>query len=208
MELTLMATARAKLGKEQAVKLRKQGNLPGVLYGESKETTHILVNESELDRLLLKGAKGKLIKLTLQNGNEQEKLEVILKELQKHPFNGSLIHVDFLRVAKDHLVTVKIPVHIINEEKRLRDHSIIEILLHELEISCLPGQIPERFTVDVGDLTQGSAIHVKDLSVPKGVRILNALDETIVLAGGLTKESEVNPEAAETLELTAVANGK
>lgn len=206
MELSLAAEVREGLGKQKVIKLRANGQVPGVLYGEKKATEHIQVNTQELERLLVKNGTGKLVKLDLKKGKADETEYVLFKEVKYHPVNGNVLHIDLLRVAMDHAVTVKVPVHLINEEKRTKDNAVIELLIHELEVSCLPSAIPESVKVDVSKLVSGAGIHVKDIKVGEGVKILDAEDEMVVIAAAHTVEAE--PETVETAEPEAAGEKK
>jgi large subunit ribosomal protein L25 len=195
MEVTLSAVQREELGKQKVIKLRKNGQVPGVLYGEGKPAEHICVSAQELSRLLLKSGSGRLISLNIKKGKKTEEEHVLIKEFQRHPIKGSVLHIDFLRVAMDRPVTVKVPIHLQNEEKRLKDGAILEIVTHEIEVSCLPAMIPDRFLIDVSKLTIGSGFHIKELIVPEGVRILDSPEEVVVLAA--TPTVGLEPTAAE-----------
>ncbi len=199
MELSLVADLRQDLGKQKSTKLRRNGQIPGVLYGEGKPVEHILVNAHEFNRMILKHGLGKLITLDFQKGKKAAKEHVLIKECQRHSMSGSVLHVDFFRVARDHTVALKVAVHIHGEDKRARDGAILEVLIHELEISCLPGNIPDSIPVDVSKLPLGAGIHVKDLAVPEGIKILNPQEEVVVIASAPTVATEAAPaeEAAE-----------
>jgi large subunit ribosomal protein L25 len=182
MELSLLAEVREGLGKQKAVKLRQSNQIPGVLYGEGKPTEHVTVNAHEFNRLIVKNGSGKLISLNINSGKKAaEKIHVLIKEFQRHPVKGNILHIDFMRVAMDHQVTIKVPVHLVGEEKRTRDGAILEVFFHEMEISCLPANIPNRIQVDVSKLQLGASIHVKDLQIPD-VKFLNSPEEVIVMA--------------------------
>ncbi|HBE77018.1 MAG TPA: 50S ribosomal protein L25 [Firmicutes bacterium] len=195
MELSLAASVREGLGKQQVIKLRQKGEVPAVLYGEGKENEHLTLDAHELRNFFLKGGAGKLISLKIKKGKKEEQQHVLIKELQKHPLKGNVIHVDFLRVAMDHLVTIKIPVHLVNEEKRAKDGAVLELVLHELEVSCLPANIPDRISVDVSKLALGTGIHVKDLALAEGVKVLNSADEAVVMAAAPTAAAIPEPAA-------------
>ncbi len=198
MEFSLAATIREDLGKQKVIKLRQKGEVPAVMYGEGKETQHLTLNGHEVHMLFLKGGSTKLINLKVKKGKKEEQDHVLIKEFQRHPVKGNVIHMDFLRVAMDHLVTVKVPVHL--EEKKTKDGGILELVLHELEVSCLPASIPNRIHLDVSNLTIGSGLHVKDIALPEGVTAVNSPDETVVLAASptLAAEAAAETEAAET----------
>ena len=125
MEITV--AVRENLGTGDAKRFRKNGEIPGVIYGEGKPTEHLIVNARDFDHLVLKEGTGKLIELKIQKGKAAEKSHVLIKDLQHHPVKGNIIHVDFLRVAMDHMVTVKVPLHLANDEKKTRDGAILEM---------------------------------------------------------------------------------
>ena len=206
MDLSLNASIREGVGKQYVIKLRQKGDIPAVLYGEGKQTQHLTVSAYDLNRVLVKGGLGKLISLTISDGKAKQTEHVLVKELQRHPVKGHLMHLDLLRVAMDHLVTVKVGVHIVNEEKRMKDGAVIEVLLHELEVSCLPGNIPERINVDVHNLTIGNGVHVKDLNLPEGVKPLTPPEEMVVLAAA--PHGTATPETTEATEEPEVAGAK
>lgn len=180
MELTV--AVRESFGTGNANRSRRVGEIPGVLYGENKPTEHLTVNARDFGRLVLKEGTGKLIKLKVEKGKAAEEDQVLIKDLQRHPVKGNIIHVDFLRVAMDRLVTVKVPLYLATEEKKTKDGAIVELLIHELEVSCLPGNIPDRIQVHAANLATGGKVHVKDLELGEGVKAVTALEETVVQA--------------------------
>jgi len=186
MELLLAAEEREASGKQKSIKLRQNGQIPGVLYGEGKPVEHLAVNAHQFSHLALKHGLGKLIKLDIQKGKKTITEQVLIKECQRHPVKGNILHIDFFRVALDHPVNIKVPVHLTGEDKRPRDGAILEIAIHELEINCLPAQIPDRIMVDVSKLMIGAGIHVKDIIVPEEIRITSPADEVVVLASSPT----------------------
>lgn len=199
MEITV--AVRENLGTGNSNRARKNGEIPGVIYGEGKQTEHLSINARDFGRLVAKEGTGKLIELKLQKGKTAEKNHVLIKDLQRHPVKGNIIHVDFLRVAMDHPVTVKVPLHLANDEKKTRDGAIIEVLMHELEVSCLPGNIPDRILVQAANLLTGGKIHVRDLELGEGVKAVTPLEETVAqaVAPAVTAETETTeqPDATE-----------
>lgn len=188
MEIT--AAVREDLGTANARRSRKTGEIPGVVYGEGKPTEHVTVSAQDFGRLVSKEGTGKLIKLKLQKGKASDQDQVLIKSLQRHPVKGNIIHVDFLRVAMDHLVTIKVPLYLATEERKTRDGAIVEILLHELEISCLPANIPDRIQFHTNNLTAGGKVHVKDLELGNGIKSVTPLEETVAQAVTLSAAAE------------------
>ncbi len=196
MELTV--AVRETMGTGNAKRARKSGEIPGVIYGEGKQTEHLFINARDFSRLVSREGMGRLIDLKIQKGKNAEKANVLIKGLQRHPVQGSIIHVDFLRVAMDQLVTVKVPLRVANDEKKTRDGGIIELLLHELEVSCLPGNIPDGIQIQVADLATGDKIYIKDLELGKGVEAVTPLEEIVVqaVAPAVAVETETTEEPA------------
>lgn len=199
MEITV--AVRENLGTRNARRARKSGEIPGVIYGEGKQTEHLTINARDFGRLVSKEGTGKLIELKIQKGKSTEKSHVLIKDIQRHPVHGTIIHVDFLRVAMDQPVTVKVPLHVANDVKKTRDGGIIELLMHELEVSCLPSNIPDRIQIQVADLTTGGKIQVKDLELGQGIKAVTPLEEIVVqavaptvAAGAETTEDSVAAE--------------
>lgn len=188
MEIT--AAVREKLGTANAGRVRNAGEIPGVVYGKGKPTEHITVNAQDFGRLVLKEGTGKLLKLKLQKGKAAEQDQVLIKLLQRHPVKGNIIHVDFLRVAMDDQVNVKVPLYLAGDERKTRDGSMVEVLLHELEISCLPSNIPDRIQYHTKNLTSGEKMQVKDLELGNGIKALTPLEETVAQAVSLTEAVE------------------
>ncbi len=194
MELSLAATPREEAGSGKAGRLRRMGQIPAIVYGEAQSDQKIVINGHELKRLLQNGGRSKLIALDLPQGRYQ----VWIKEIQRHPVNGELLHLDLMRVAMNHPVTVKVPALLVNEEKRPRDGAILEVFLHELEVNCLPARIPDRIAVDVGELALGSTLFVQDVTVPPGVKLLDPPESPVVTASAPALAPEptpVEPEA-------------
>lgn len=195
--MEISVAVRENLGTGNAKKIRKSGAIPGVIYGEGKPTEHLSINAQEFGRLVLKEGTGKLINLKIQKGKTTEQDQVLIKDLQRHPVKGNILHVDFLRVAMDHPVTVKVPLYLASDERKTRDGAIIDMLMHELEISCLPGNIPDRIQIHTNDLTAGGKIHVKDLELGKGVKAVTPPEEVVVqaIAPTIAAETEVTGES-------------
>jgi len=204
MELSLTAMLRDETGKEAARRLRAEKRLPAVLYG--KESKLLSLDGREAQKLLNTAGTSHLITLKIKKKNRKttEDHPVLIKEVQFDPVKGELLHLDFYEVSLDHKVTLKVPLVLTGEEKRVNDGSIIEQLLHEVEIACLPTQIPGKIELDISKLAMGEAISAGDLQLPEGVELITAPDEHVVMAAaprvqeGSTEAAEGAGEAAET----------
>lgn len=180
--MEISVAIRENTGTGKAKKVRYSGDIPGVIYGQGKPAEHLSINAQEFGRFVLREGTGKLINLKIKKGKKTEQDQVLIKELQRHPVKGSILHVDFLRVAMDQQVTVKVPVYLASDERKTRDGAVIDMTMYELEIRCLPGNIPERIQVDTNELTAGGKIFVKDLKLGDGIEAVSAPDEVVIQA--------------------------
>ena len=203
-ERTLVAHWREGKGKEKARKSRHQGLLPAVVYGHREETIPITLDPKELFKILRGGAGERtLINLTIEGleGGPITKT-VILKEKQVDPVKRTMLHVDLYTVAMDEKIHVDIPVHLIGKAHGVELGGVLEQVLREIEVECLPGDIPSSIDIDVSSLDIGDAIHVGDITLEKAEIQLEP-DQTIVTVVPPTvyEEPVVEEEVAEEEEV-------
>jgi large subunit ribosomal protein L25 len=193
-QVTLTAIKREKTGKETAKKLRKQGFIPAIIYGPHEEPLPIAVKFNELERVLIR-YKGEtlLFNLQIQNGETITK-QAILKDYQTHPVTDKIIHLDFLAIHSGETITIDIPLEFVGKPEGIAKGGILEIHLHEITVECTPANIPDKIKVDISKLDLGDVIHVKDLQVPEGVKIVDDPEETVVTIAVEEKEEEVSEE--------------
>ena len=167
----LNAEPRTDVGKGASRRLRRTGKVPGILYGADKETTMIsLVHNDLMHQLEHEAFFSHILTIKLNGGSEK----VVLKDLQRHPYKASLLHIDFQRVSESEELTMRIPLHFLNEDKCpgvKTGGGVISHIMTELEISCLPKDLPEYIEVDLINLELDDSIHLGDLKVPEGVVI-------------------------------------
>lgn len=202
-ETLLEAEVRAGSGKSVTRKLRMSGMLPAVLYGMEKQPQMLHVNGRDLTRLLHAGG-GENVLVNLAIGKTKPE-KVLVKDVQHHPVTSKIVHIDFLRIDLTKKVTVMVPVHIVGTAEGVRGGGVLEVISRELEISCLPMDIPSHIPVDVTALKINEAIHVTDLQLGK-LEILTDKARTVVTVQPPTVIKEVAP-AAETAE-GVVAEGE
>ncbi len=205
-EIVLEVVKREKAGKEAAKKLRQNGFIPGVVYGAGEKPTPVQIPTNAFVKFRRSGhGENALITLNIKNGKTASE-KVLIRDIQKDPVKDNVIHIDFQHVSLTKKITVKIPIHLIGTPTGVKDQSgILQQVLRELEITCLPTDIPEKVDVDVTSLKIGDSIHVRDLSLP-GVDILSDLAQTITSVIPPMKEEEVaKPVAAEGVPVEAVA---
>lgn len=177
----VIALVREKTGKGAIHRLRKNGRIPAVLYGDGQSSTMLLsVDAREFMKRLGHGGTNQLLQLRIEDSERSQALSAMLKEIQKDPLWDVPLHIDFVAVKMDHEVHIRVPLHVVGEQKRVKDGTVIEQLMHELDISCLPLDIPERIEVNVSGLEMGDTLCVKDLHVREGIKIRSRPDESVV----------------------------
>lgn len=169
-DFTLNAKLREDAGKGASRRLRREANeVPAIVYGGNKKPTMISVAFNEFDKHLENEAFYSHI-ITLNVEGKEE--DVLLKDLQRHPAKAVYYHADFLRVSKTKKLRTSVPLHFINEEKskgvKLQG-GIVSHSMTELEISCLPADLPEYIEVDLLEVEVGQIVHISDITLPKGV---------------------------------------
>lgn len=169
-DFVVNAVSREESGKGASRRLRRvENNVPAIVYGGRKKPQNISINAFEMSKHLESEAFYSHI-ITLNVDGKQE--EVILKDLQRHPAKEHAMHADFLRVSKTKKFVTKVPLHFINEESCIgvkTQGGTISHSINELEISCLPANLPEFIEVDVVNLEVGQTLHISDITLPKGV---------------------------------------
>lgn len=165
----LVAELRDDSGRGASRRLRKDGKLPGILYGGGQEATPITLNHDDVFHHLEQEAFYSHI-LNLTIGKKKQK--VVLKDLQRHPYKPTITHIDLQRVSETEKLTMRVPIHFLNEEKCIgvkQSGGIVSHIMTELEVTCLPKDLPEYIEVDVLNLDVGDSIHVEELQLPEGV---------------------------------------
>jgi large subunit ribosomal protein L25 len=189
------AVPREDRGKNAARRLRREGHIPAVLYGGQKEAVALAVNANQVAGIL-RSETGRNTIFTLRLDGREER--VLLKDWQVDPVRGSLLHVDLLRVAMDVRMRVKVRIHTLGEPEGVKlQGGVFEIVTREVEVECLPGDIPEEFKVDVSGLTIGKQLRAGDLPLEPGkVRLVTDPQRVLAHVVALKKEEEVvAPEA-------------
>jgi large subunit ribosomal protein L25 len=211
-EITLKAETGRQLGTGPAKRIRAEGRIPGVVYGLDVDPVPVVVEWKPLRAALTTEAG---LNALIQLDVDGQRALTIVKELQRHPVRGNVIHLDFLRVSADAEISVDVPIVLTGEaEKVERQDGTVDHLLFTLEVNAKPADIPNEITVDISDLDLGDAVRVGDLKLPAGVTTDVDDDETVVTAqiSSTTIEADAiaeadAAEAAEQSEETAVDEG-
>lgn len=188
--VTLKATPRTGTGSRAAFKLRKQGLVPGVVYGHKKDTASVSVSAEELDRAI-RVLHVRMLELEVNGAPET----VLVREIQWDAFGKQMIHVDFERKSRTDRVKVTVPVELRNAPKQTGG-GVLDQPLHKLHIECLLGAIPEAIRIDITNLTLGHPIHVRELTLPEGVQVLEAPEAVVVQLKLPGVEAEPTPTDA------------
>jgi large subunit ribosomal protein L25 len=177
-EIIVAAENRTETGKNANRRLRVSGKIPGVLYGDKKKAVQIAVAPKEIVAIL-RSASGANTLFDLDLGGERRK--VILKEHQQEPIKGKLLHADFYEVALDKELHVKVHIEVQGIAIGVkRDGGVLDFVTRELEVACLPTNIPDKISVDVSELEIGKHLRVHDLKLPEKVRVLTDHDLVVV----------------------------
>lgn len=201
-ENQLAVEARSRSGKGNARKLRAAGRIPAICYSAGSEATSLQLDPHALERMLRKSAAGMNTLFDLAGGGLDGKV-VLVKELQRDPVNGSVLHADLFAVDADQAIEVSVPIHIVGTAVGVSlGGGILDFPLREIEVLCLPRAIPEEIPVDVSALELGDSIHVRDLTLPGGVELLSDPDLSVVSVVAPAKAEE---EAAPAEEVAAPA---
>lgn len=172
-EIVLKAQIREKTGKEMSHKIRAQKLIPAILYGPSTHPIPLMVNPNMVLKLLgREGAASSFFDLEISDGQTSQKKKVLIKDVDFHPVTDKLMHVDFYEIARDKELTVNVPIVLVGKAKGLEKGGILEQNKRILTISCLPHLVPESIEIDVSKLDTGDSIHIKDISLKEGIRII------------------------------------
>lgn len=205
----LKADAREKVGKGSAREARRNGKVPAVIYGDKQPPLAIALPYKEIFYKIHGGGFMTTI-ATIDVGGK--KIQVLPKDYQLDVVSDQPLHVDFLRVSKDTVVTVEVPVHFVNEEKSpgIKRGGVLNIVRHEVEFTVPANAIPEFITVDLDGAEIGDSIHISAVKLPAGVKpVISDRDFTIAtIAGSSALKSEENEEAAAEAAAPAPAKDK
>ena len=199
-DVVVEVTPRESLGKNASRRLRRQGSIPGVVYGARKEPVAVTVDPRKILEIIhSESGVNTIFRLSLAGREARD--HVMIKEYQVDPVKGQLIHADFARIQMDEVIEVGVPIQVAGEAAGVKlDGGILDHVTREVRVSCLPGNIPEHITVDVTALKIGDALRVSDIPKSDRYKILTDPEQTLVVVSPPAKEEVVTPvaEAAPT----------
>ncbi len=189
------ATKREKAGKGASRAIRLKGSIPAVIYGDKKAPEMISLEEKVLvAEMNKKGLWTRQYEILVDDGSKHL---VLCQDIQKHPVSNRPVHADFLRISKDAVLTMDIPVHFINEEScpGVKKGGVLNIVHRTLEVKCKADAIPESFTVDLATAEIGDAIEAFSIALPEGVKLTAAEDFTVATIVMVQEETAANAAA-------------
>ncbi len=197
MAIEVNATARSTQGKGASRRLRHASRVPGIVYGAGQDAQPIEVDHKEISQSLkLESFHASILTLNLAG----QRMQVLLRDYQMHPWKQQVMHVDFQRVAKDRKIHMKVPLHFMNQEIApgvKTGGGTINHVMSELDINCLPDDLPEYIEVDLGEMQIGHSFHLSELKLPKGVEStqLRAGDDAVVATIAVPRAEAAAEEA-------------
>lgn len=200
------ASVRTRKGNGAARVLRAEGRVPAVLYGPKTEPVTLSVDTKDLETVLKQGAAGQLLlNLIVENG-ETFNRPAMIKEVQRKPLSREFLHVDFYEIDMHRKIVVPIPVATTGKCKGVEAGGMLQIIRRELEVLCLPTQIPATIDIDITDLDMGESIHVEDIPLAGDLEVPHDVNFTVVTV--LSPKAVEGPEALEGEEEAAAALGE
>ena len=193
--LNLEVERRTGKGKGAARRLRRNGQVPAVVYG-IREPASLAVSPKELERVLATRAGANVIVQLNVAGDAKGERPILIKDLQRDPMKGRILHADFLEIRMDRKIGVSVPIILRGEAPGIKQGGVLSQLLRELEVECLPIAIPEEIAVDVSGVNLNGVVHVRDLTLPESVELVTDPEEPILTVAAPVEEEEKPAEEA------------
>jgi large subunit ribosomal protein L25 len=193
----LTAQRRTQVGRNAIKQIKADGMVPGVIYGSAQEPVNLQINGRELLNVLSRASgENILVELEIVGGSEKQSALAMIQEIQHHPLQREILHVDFHAVSANETVSAEVPIETFGEAVGVKvQGGLLEHILRSLEVECLPGDLPQVIQVDVTNLDVGQSLHVRELKLPSGVEAITDGEQTVVAV----VESRVEEEVVEPL---------
>ena len=199
-KIELKTKVRTTTGNSPARELRRQGAVPAVLYGPDTESMLLSVSAKALEQVTKSASIGQLLLNLVIEGDDAGTKTAMIKEMQVHPISGSPLHVDFYEVDMKRKISVSIPVVPLGTSKGVELGGMLQLVRRELEVLCLPNEIPEAIEVNVSELDIGDSLHVEEIEVGENIEIPAEVNFTVITVLAPTLEEEEEEEAEEGVE--------
>jgi large subunit ribosomal protein L25 len=203
-EMIVEVSPRTDTGKNESRRLRAAGRIPGVVYGGGRPVVAISVEQRRVLEIL-RSESGENTLFTVQLGGTDSKRVVMIRDYQRHPVKGQLMHVDFVRVDLNKPIEVKVPVHVTGSPIGVKvEGGLLDHVVREVSVTCLPADIPEAFEIDASEVHVGQHLSIRDIKVPDRIRILDDPDQTVLVIAMPKAEEVPTPVAVEGAPAEAV----
>jgi large subunit ribosomal protein L25 len=180
-QVNLEGVLRSSSGKGMARSLRRAGNIPAVFYGPGTDSIPISVAKITLEKILKQQTSENILyQLTIKGGDQDIVKTVMLKELQKNPLDREILHADFYEVSLTKEIDITVMLKVVGKAPGVENGGFIQEIFRDLEVRCLPTRIPDHIEVDVSSLEIGDSIHVRDLQLPEGIKVLSDPQMTLI----------------------------
>lgn len=206
MSLTIKCEKRDVFGKNASRRLRREGKVPAVMYGRDESSTHLAIQKKDIFGILRSESGENTI---FKTSFDSEYKDTMIKEFQTDPVTDEILHIDLILITMDKAVRVSVPIIVAGEAVGVKtEGGFVELITREVEVECLPGDIPEYIEVDISDLHLHQSIRIEEMTFPKGVESMSDPQTLVVLIEAPTKEEEIVKEEVEEEEGEVMAEGE
>ncbi|MDR3333536.1 MAG: 50S ribosomal protein L25 [Treponema sp.] len=195
-QVILAARNRAVTGSGEARRIRRTGRIPAVMYGRSGQALTIDLDAKEFSNGIKNISASTIVTVEVDG----KSYDTFVKDTQRNIRDGNILHVDFYEVESGVALRAKVSIHIHGNPVGVREGGILEFPLHEVEVECLPKDLPERIDVDIAELKVNQSIHVRDLALGEGIRIISGIDQVVALVKFAKAEAAAAAEEASEAE--------
>ncbi len=203
--MTVTLTAEKRTLTKKAKSLRAQGMLPGVVYGPKQEPMPVVLNKKDFDKVFKDAGESTIIELAGLGAP----VSVLVKDVDFAATKGGIMHVDFYAVNMKEKITTMVPLELVGEAPAVKGGGIVNHVLHEIEITCMPGDLPSHLDVDISGLANiHDMIHVSDLKIGKGIEVETGAEEIVVIIGEPAEEEETPVAAVDMSAIAVEKKGK
>jgi len=192
-QVVLSARNRQSKGSAEARRIRRTGRIPGVIYGRSGKAVSIDLDALEFVNRVKGISESTIVKVELDG----KPYDAFVKDTQRNIIDGSILHVDFYEVESGVALRARVSINLKGNAIGVREGGVLEFPLHEIEVECLPKDLPERIEVDISNLGANQSIHVKDIALSDAIRVISAPDQVVALVKYAREEAAAAPAAEE-----------
>ena len=200
-QVVFTAQDRTGTGSVNAGRIRREGRIPAVIYGRSGPAIVIDLDAVEFTKGIKGISESTIVRIDV-NGKSHE---AFVKDTQRDILSGKILHVDFYKISQDTSVRTKVPIHLVGNPVGVREGGVLESPIHDVEVECLPRNLPENISVDISELKANQSIRLRDLKLGEGVKIISNPDQVIALVKFVKEVAPAPAEAAADATAAAAA---